>query len=35
MCGIAGSFLQEDGKVVVDTMIERVAHRGPDAWGLL
>ena len=35
MCGIAGAFQQPDGKVVVTVMIDRVAHRGPDASGVV
>ncbi len=35
MCGVAGAFLQPDGKVVVNTMIDVLAHRGPDACGVL
>lgn len=35
MCGVAGAFLQPDGKVVVGTMIDVLAHRGPDACGVL
>ena len=35
MCGIAGAYEQPDGKVVVTTMIDRVAHRGPDATGVV
>ena len=35
MCGIAGAFQQPDGKVVVTAMIDRVAHRGPDASGVV
>lgn len=35
MCGVAGAFLQSDGKVVVNTMIDVLAHRGPDACGVL
>ncbi len=31
MCGIAGAFCQPDGEQVVRTMVERIAHRGPDA----
>jgi asparagine synthase (glutamine-hydrolysing) len=32
---VAGAFLQPDGKVVVGTMIDVLAHRGPDACGVL
>ncbi len=35
MCGIAGAYQQADGKVIATTMIERLAHRGPDASGVL
>ena len=35
MCGIAGAYQQSDGKVIVNTMIDRIAHRGPDAGGVL
>lgn len=35
MCGVAGAYQQPDGKVVVTTMIDRLAHRGPDACGVL
>ena len=35
MCGIAGAYQQPDGKVLVAAMIDKIAHRGPDAWGLL
>ena len=34
MCGIAGAFCQPDGEQVVRTMVERIAHRGPDAVGV-
>jgi asparagine synthase (glutamine-hydrolysing) len=34
MCGIAGCFQQPEGKVLAATMIERMAHRGPDAGAL-
>jgi asparagine synthase (glutamine-hydrolysing) len=34
MCGIAGAFCQPDGDRVVRTMVERIAHRGPDAVGV-
>ncbi len=33
MCGIAGAFGQRDGAVLVRTMTDRIAHRGPDADG--
>jgi len=35
MCGVAGAYQQPDGKVVVNTMIDRLGHRGPDACGIL
>ena len=35
MCGVAGSYQQSDGKVVVNTMIDSLGHRGPDACGVL
>jgi asparagine synthase (glutamine-hydrolysing) len=35
VCGIAGAYQQPDGKVVVSTMVERLAHRGPDASGMV
>jgi asparagine synthase (glutamine-hydrolysing) len=35
MCGVAGSYQQSDGKVVVNAMIDRLGHRGPDACGVL
>ena len=35
MCGVAGSYQQADGKVVVTAMVDRIAHRGPDACGVL
>ena len=35
MCGIAGTYQQADGKALTTTMIERLAHRGPDAQGVL
>jgi len=34
VCGIAGVFCQPEGKVLASTMIERIAHRGPDACAL-
>jgi asparagine synthase (glutamine-hydrolysing) len=34
MCGIAGCYQQADGQKLVDIMIERLAHRGPDAMGM-
>ncbi len=35
MCGVAGAFQQSDGKLIVNTMIDRLGHRGPDACGVL
>jgi asparagine synthase (glutamine-hydrolysing) len=35
MCGVAGCYQQPEGKVLASTMIERIAHRGPDAGALL
>lgn len=35
MCAIAGALGQQDGKVLVAAMTERLAHRGPDAGGLV
>lgn len=35
MCGVAGTFQQSDGKVLVNAMIDVLAHRGPDACGVL
>jgi asparagine synthase (glutamine-hydrolysing) len=34
MCGVAGAYCQPDGERVVRTMVERIAHRGPDAVGV-
>ena len=34
MCGVAGAFLQPDGARLVQTMSDRIGHRGPDAHGL-
>jgi asparagine synthase (glutamine-hydrolysing) len=34
MCGVAGAFCQPDGEHLVRTMVERIAHRGPDAVGV-
>src|SRR5690348_10216167 len=31
MCGIAGAYQQREGKVLTSAMVERLAHRGPDA----
>lgn len=33
MCGIAGCYQQIDGEVLARTMIDRMAHRGPDDEG--
>ena len=35
MCGIAGTYQQADGKLLTAVMVERLAHRGPDASGVL
>jgi asparagine synthase (glutamine-hydrolysing) len=35
VCGVAGAYQQADGKVIVAAMNDRLAHRGPDAQGLL
>lgn len=35
MCGVAGSYHQPDGKLLVNTIIDRLGHRGPDACGVL
>ncbi len=35
MCGIAGAFQQPDGKELVGAMVDRIAHRGPDAGGVV
>jgi asparagine synthase (glutamine-hydrolysing) len=35
VCGVAGTFQQPDGKLVANAMIDRLAHRGPDACGVL
>jgi len=35
MCGVAGSYQQPDGKVLVTAMTDRISHRGPDACGVL
>ncbi|HEX6516517.1 MAG TPA: asparagine synthase (glutamine-hydrolyzing) [Nocardioidaceae bacterium] len=32
---MAGTYQQPDGKIVVNTMIDRLGHRGPDACGVL
>jgi asparagine synthase (glutamine-hydrolysing) len=34
VCGIAGCYQQTDGESLVRLMGERIAHRGPDAYGL-
>src|ERR687884_415644 len=34
MCGVAGAFCQPDGDRLARTMVERIAHRGPDAVGV-
>ena len=34
MCGIAGCYQQPDGHKLADIMIDRIAHRGPDAGGV-
>jgi asparagine synthase (glutamine-hydrolysing) len=34
MCGIAGCYRQPDGPKLVDIMLDRMAHRGPDATGV-
>jgi len=34
MCGIAGCYQQPEGKLLASMMIERMAHRGPDACAL-
>ncbi len=31
MCGIAGTYQQAEGKLITSVMVERLAHRGPDA----
>ena len=35
MCGIAGAYQQPDGKVLVTAMVDRIAHRGPDAGAVV
>lgn len=35
MCGVAGSYQQADGKVLVTAMVDRIAHRGPDAGAVV
>jgi asparagine synthase (glutamine-hydrolysing) len=34
MCGVTGAFQQPDGGPLVRAMVERMAHRGPDAVGV-
>ncbi|HEX2805760.1 MAG TPA: hypothetical protein VHN80_06285, partial [Kineosporiaceae bacterium] len=34
MCGVAGAFQQRDGGRLVRVMVDRIAHRGPDAVGV-
>ncbi len=34
MCGVAGAFQQPDGEQLIRTMVDRLAHRGPDAVGV-
>jgi asparagine synthase (glutamine-hydrolysing) len=34
MCGIAGAFQQPEGNHLVQVMVDRLPHRGPDAVGL-
>jgi asparagine synthase (glutamine-hydrolysing) len=34
VCGIAGAFQQRDGDRLVRIMVDRIAHRGPDAVGV-
>ena len=35
MCGIAGTYQQAEGKLITSVMLERLAHRGPDASAVL
>ena len=35
MCGIAGTYQQAEGKLITSVMVERLAHRGPDASAVL
>ena len=35
MCGIAGTYQQTEGKLLTSLMVERLAHRGPDASSVL
>jgi asparagine synthase (glutamine-hydrolysing) len=32
---VAGAYQQPDGKVLVSAMVDRIAHRGPDASGIV
>jgi asparagine synthase (glutamine-hydrolysing) len=32
---VAGAYQQPDGKVLVSAMVDRIAHRGPDACGIV
>jgi asparagine synthase (glutamine-hydrolysing) len=34
MCGVTGAFQQPDGEGLVRIMVDRMAHRGPDAVGV-
>ncbi len=34
MCGVVGAYRQPDGAQLVRTMVDRIAHRGPDAVGV-
>ncbi len=34
MCGIAGCYQQADGQKLIDIMVDRISHRGPDAAGI-
>jgi asparagine synthase (glutamine-hydrolysing) len=35
LCGIAGTYQQTDGKLITSVMVDRLAHRGPDASAVL
>ena len=35
MCGIAGTYQQAEGKLITSVMLERLAHRGPDASAVM
>jgi asparagine synthase (glutamine-hydrolysing) len=35
VCGVAGAYQQPDGKVLVAAMVDRIAHRGPDAGAVV